>query len=69
MTKYLKGNYRVKKEVKEQENQETSKADTLKEKFKKRAIETVGGSMVFIEKKQMVWKGDEDESKLKQPKT
>ena len=63
MTKYLKGNYRVKKEVKEQENQETSKADTLKEKFKKRAIETVGGSMVFIEKDLMFWDGEsEDES-------
>ena len=51
------------KEVKEQENQETSKADTLKEKFKKRAIETVGGSMVFIEKDLMFWDGEsKDES-------
>ena len=34
-----------------------------------KAKASIGGSMVFIEKKQMVWKGDEDESKLKQPKT
>ena len=34
-----------------------------------KAKASIGGSMVFIEKKQMVWKGDEDESKLKKPKS
>ena len=63
MNDYLKGNFRVKKEVKEKEHKETDKNKALKEEYEKKAIATVGGSMVFIEKDLMFWDGEsEDES-------
>ena len=43
--------------------------DKIKNIRDEKAKASIGGSMVFIEKKQMIWKGDEDESKLKKPKS
>ncbi len=59
MTEFLKGNFKVK-------NAPSVKSPTVKsekslhEKFKKKAIENIGGSMVFVEREKMVWepKGD-----------
>ena len=62
MDELLKGNYKIKKQIIDDDK---NKKNVREEKAKA----SIGGSMVFIEKKQMVWKGDEDESKLKQPKT
>ena len=61
MDELLKGNYKIKKQIIDDDK---NKKNVREEKAKA----SIGGSMVFIEKKQMVWKGDEDESKLKQPK-
>ena len=62
MDELLRGTYKVDKQI-------TDDAKTKKNVREEKARASIGGSMVFIEKKQMVWKGDEDESKLKQPKT
>ena len=62
MDELLKGNYKIKKQIIDDDK---IKKNVREEKAKA----SIGGSMVFIETKQMVWKGDEDESKLKQPKT
>ena len=39
--------------------------DNSKDEFSKKAKSSVGGSMVFLEKKKIVWKGDEPEGQLK----
>ena len=62
MDELLKGNYKIKKQI-------IDDAKNKKNVRDEKAKASIGGSMVLIEKKQMVWKGDEDESKLKQPKT
>ena len=62
MDELLKGNYKIKKQIIDEDKNKKNVRD-------EKAKASIGGSMVFIEKKQMVWKGDEDESKLKQPKT
>ena len=62
MDELLKGNYKIKKQIIDDDKNKKNVRD-------EKAKASIGGSMVFIEKKQMVWKGDEDESKLKQPKT
>ena len=62
MDELLRGTYKVEKQI-------IDDAKTEKNVREEKAKASIGGSMVFIEKKQMVWKGDEDESKLKQPKT
>ena len=62
MDELLKGNYKIKKQIIDDDK---NKKNVREEKAKA----SISGSMVFVEKKKMVWKGDEDESKLKQPKT
>ena len=61
MDELLKGNYKIKKQIIDDDKNKTNVRE-------EKAKASIGGSMVFIEKKQMVWKGDEDESKLKKPK-
>ena len=58
MAELLKGTYKVDKKIVEDENE--------KDVFSEKAKASIGGSMVFIEKKRMVWKGDKVGSKIKQ---
>lgn len=62
MSEFLKGNFKVKKEVQEAapgRSAPQSKADALKEKFKKQALASIGGSMVYVERTELTWNGDE----------
>ena len=54
--KILKGNYETKNnpEVDAKNDEKVS----FESEFKKKAIENIGGSMVFVERKKMVWDGD-----------
>ena len=52
----LKGNFKVKKQPKMRVSEE--KIDNLESEFKKKAIENIGGSMVFVERKKVIWNGD-----------
>ena len=52
----LKGNFKVKKQPKVKISEEN--ADSLESEFKKKAIENIGGSMVFVERKKVIWDGD-----------
>lgn len=61
MNKYLKGNYSIKKDMEIEENQVNNKSKKFKDEYEKRAIESVSGSMVFIEKDMIVWDGELDE--------
>ena len=61
MDELLRGTYKVEKQI-------IDDAENKKNIRDEKAKASIGGSMVFIEKKQMIWKGDENESKLKKPK-
>jgi hypothetical protein len=58
MTKILQGTYDLDTEIIDDE-------DNSKDEFSKKAKASVGGSMVFLDKKKMVWKGDEPVANLK----
>jgi hypothetical protein len=52
MTKLLKGNFQVKQNI-EVPNEE-KELNTAAE-FRKKALESIGGSMVFVERKKLLW--------------
>ncbi len=56
MSDFLKGTYTVDKEIVD----ETAKATIAKDEFKKKALNSIGGSMVFVEREKYVWDGDEE---------
>ena len=56
MSKLLKGTYDLEKEIIDDE-------DKQKDKFVEKAINSIGGSMVFVERKKMIWNGDKKKNK------
>jgi len=60
----LKGNYKIKKQIKEKEiiNNEQEK---LKNELKERALASLGGSMVYVERDKLFWDGSEIEDQIK----
>lgn len=52
MEEILKGNFKVKKSLEVNEKQES-----VSEKLKKKALETLGGSMVYMERTKLIWDG------------
>lgn len=59
MSDFLKGNYDLDEEIVDKSDESESTQD----EFKKKALNSIGGSMVFVEREQYVWDGDEDEDK------
>lgn len=59
MSELLKGNFKVQREI--QENETKDEATEFKNEFRKKALESIGGSMVFVEREKLFW----DESSLK----
>jgi len=53
MNDFLKGNYKIDAVINDDEIEE-------KDEFLEQALNSIGGSMVFVERKKMVWSGDED---------
>mgnify|MGYP001304422619 CR=1 FL=1 len=50
----LKGNYKIKKQIKEKEIS-IDEQEKLKEELKERALASLGGSMVYVSKKKVNW--------------
>ena len=53
MTGLLKGNFDVKRKV--ESNEQRDEAAELKNEFRKKALESIGGSMVFVEREKLFW--------------
>jgi hypothetical protein len=53
MTDYLKGNYKLDTTIEEK----TDAADATNE-FEKKALSRLGGSICFVSKKTLIWKGE-----------
>ena len=56
MSKLLKGTYDLEKEIIDDE-------DKQKDNFVEKAINSIGGSMVFVEREKMIWNGDKKKNK------
>ena len=54
----LKGNYKIKKQIKEKEIS-IDKHEKLKKEFKEKALASLGGSMVYVERDKLFWDGSE----------
>jgi len=54
MSDFLKGNYKVNAVINDDQSEK-------KDEFREKVLSSVGGSMVFVERKKMIWNGDEDE--------
>ena len=57
MSEFLKGTYKVDKEITEKKKEDSG----VEEEFRKKALNSIGGSMVFVERNKYVWKGDEED--------
>lgn len=53
MDSLIKGNFQPKETVKPDEQPPDPKAE-----YRKKAIENIGGSMVFVEREQLIWDGE-----------
>lgn len=63
MSDLLKGNFQVKHKV--VVNEERDEAADFKSEYRKKALESIGGSMVFVEREKLFWDGDaKDDGKV-----
>jgi hypothetical protein len=53
MTGLLKGNFDVKRNV--ESNEKIDELNELKSEFRKKALDSIGGSMVFVEREKLFW--------------
>ena len=60
MSELLKGNFTVKNKVKV--NEENEDTDPMNE-FRKKALDSIGGSMVFVERDKLFWDDDSQDDK------
>lgn len=62
MSDFLKGNFKVKKTIVEDKAQPTAddKKAAFKQEFRRKALQSVGGSMVFVEMDELYWDGGEN---------
>lgn len=58
MSELMKGNFEVKRKLAVTDDSDGS-AD-FKNEFKKKALESIGGSMVFVEREMLFWDGAEN---------
>ena len=57
MEELLKGNFKVKKPLKKEDL--VQERETLAEQVKKKVLASLGGSMVYVERKRLNWDGHE----------
>ena len=53
MSGLLRGNFKVQREL--QVDATTDEATDFKNEFRKKALESIGGSMVFVEREMLFW--------------
>lgn len=61
MSSLLKGNFKVKRNVDSQES--GNEAEAFKAEFKQKVLDSIGGSMVYVERKLLLW--DEEAGNLR----
>jgi hypothetical protein len=58
MSNLLKGNFTTKKQV--EVKKEDIESNNLKDEFRKAALNSIGGSMVYVERTELTWSGDDE---------
>jgi hypothetical protein len=59
---FLRGNFQVKRDIVERDKEDSkSAAQKLQEEFRKKALSSLGGSMVYVDRTQLTWDGDESD--------
>ncbi len=58
MDEILKGNFKVKKPI-DLEKLKVNQPKSLKDSLRERALASLGGSMVYVERKTLNWDGNE----------
>ena len=53
MSELLRGNFKVQRDIKVDETKD--EAAEFKSEFRKKALESIGGSMVFVEREKLFW--------------
>ena len=63
MPAFLKGNYTVKNKPDNQASSsvETSNSENLERELKERALASLGGSMVYVDRTELEWDGELEE--------
>ena len=56
----LKGNFKIQNKIKD-EKISINKKENLKQELKERALASLGGSMVYVERDKLNWDGSETE--------
>ena len=56
MGNILRGNYEMKKSVKDNKK----KKESMKDKYRRKALNSISGSMVFVERNKLFWDGSEE---------
>lgn len=59
MSDFLKGNYKVEKEIKS-----TDEEQTTEERFEREALKRLGGSIAFVSKKKVMWDAPSKDEKV-----
>jgi hypothetical protein len=65
MSEFLKGNFKLesKKGASTPQDAERDTKESLEKEFERRALEKLGGSIAFVVKPSLVWKGDKKDGK------
>ena len=63
MSEFLKGNFKVKRPVQAAPEAKDAASKSFKEEYRKKALSSVGGSMVFVEMDQLMWDGESEAKK------
>jgi len=66
MTKILKGNFEVKKQVNDEEKE--AEINELEDQFEKEALKHLGGSIAFVSKRKVLWEEKKKDSDKKRKK-
>ena len=60
----LKGNFKIQNKIKD-EKIDIDKKEDIKQKLKEKALASLGGSMVYVERDKLFWDGSEIKDKIK----
>ena len=59
MENILKGNYEMKKPIIDKK-----KKESMKDKYRQKALNSICGSMVFVERNELFWDGSEEKNDI-----
>lgn len=59
MSEFLKGNFKVKRDIVKTEEKEQEGAKKIADELRKKVLGSLGGSMVYVDRTDLTWDGNE----------